>query len=99
MSSSGWVYTGDGISPTPVAVPVPDETPTVVFVTVNWLELTVAIVTFVKFKDAPDATPSPVIVTNCPAVKVLAAVYVIVVPLPVAAVTEAVCAAGAVVIS
>jgi hypothetical protein len=57
----------------------------------------VAIVTFAKFKDAPDETPSPVIVTNCPTVKVLVAVYVIVVPLPVAAVTDAVCAAGAVV--
>ena len=78
---------------------VHDETPTVVFVTVNWLELAVAIIKFAKFKDAPDAIPNPVTVTNCPTVKVLVAVYVIVVPSPVAAVTEAVCAAGVVIIS
>lgn len=71
-----------------VAVPVPLDVPTVTFATVNCVELAVATGTFVRFSDEPEAMPRPVMLTKLPATSEFAQVYVTVVPLPEAAVTE-----------
>ena len=62
------------VLPPAVAVPVPDETPTVAFTTVNCVEEAVAIVMPAMLRVVPDAVVRPVTETVLPTVKVLVAV-------------------------
>ena len=62
------------VLPPAVAVPVPDDTPTVAFTTVNCVAEAVAIVMPAMLSVVPDAVIRPVTETVLPAVNVLIAV-------------------------